>query len=170
MCVSICRGRCLSIAREGAAFGLASLYLFVCPSACPCWDLVVLLLWSPRCPQTLILSAVALPSHSTEGQRTPGGAAGRCASHGLGLVHPSFHRLCEDLACCFQLTCGWVRGLQVGCYRSGVSASCEAVSREWIGEQSLMSWGPWDHTLDGVPMPQTVWGLWLRDRTPPLEN
>ena len=77
----------------------------------------------------------------------------------LGLVHPSFHCLCEDLACCFQLNCGWVRGLRVGCYRSGVSASCEAVSRERMGEQSLMSWGPWDHTLGGVPMPQTVWGL-----------
>ena len=47
----------------------------------------------------------------------------------------------------------------MGCYRSGVSASCEAVSRERMGEQSLMSWGPWDYTLGGVPMPQTVWGL-----------
>lgn len=50
-------------------------------------------------------------------------------------------------------------GLQVGRYGPGVSASCEAVSRERMGEQSLMSWGPWDHTLGGVPMPQTVWGL-----------
>lgn len=46
-------------------------------------------------------------------------AEGRCASHGLGLVYPLFHRLHEDLACCFQLTCGWVRGLQMGRYRSG---------------------------------------------------
>lgn len=90
MFVSVCRGRCLSIAWEGAACRLASLCLFVCPSACPCWDLVVLLLWGPRHPLTLILSTAALPSHSTEGQRTPGGAVGRCASHRLVLFTHRF--------------------------------------------------------------------------------
>lgn len=59
--VFACRGHWLSIAREGAAHWLASLGPFVHPLACPCRYLMVLLVWGPCCPWTLVLSSAALP-------------------------------------------------------------------------------------------------------------